>query len=120
MTAALHRLPITPEAADRLNRIACRKHLVEGARAALRSPALWSDDELRSRCAILERYGNAADGDYLLADQVLTAIRLRAEERARSVVQPPTRGRIRRELADFAGLALWCAAVVVLLRWGPV
>ena len=67
---------------------------VQNARAALRSPDLYSDDELRDFCATLQsRWGDATD--YCQADAMIFALNKREREqahaKAREAFQPQHR-----------------------------
>ena len=90
MTATVFHL--FPDDADDTARLADQAiwwgRQVVNARAGLRSPDLYSDDELRDFCATLQsRWGDATD--YLTADAMIYAIN-RREFIARNCPRPET------------------------------
>lgn len=96
---------------------------VKNARAGLRSPHLYSDDELRDFCATLQsRWGDATD--YCQADAMIFALnkreRQRAHEAARLVVETPARiamRHARRWPTILAGAVCWAAIMLALAGW---
>ena len=89
---------------------------VRTARAALRSPDLYSDDELRDFCATLQsRWGDATD--YCQADAMIFALN-RKEFIARNCPRPETPADVARRFAHrWPEIVSWGAFVAVALLW---
>lgn len=131
MTATVHQL--FPDLSDEAERLADEARLrdqavwwqqqVKNARAGLRSPHLYSDDELRDFCATLQsRWGDATD--YCQADAMIFALNKRERQRAREAerlaLETPTRSAMRharRWPTILAGAGLWAAVMLGLAGW---
>ena len=92
---------------------------VQNARAALRSPDLYSDDELRDFCATLQsRWGDATD--YCQADAMIFALNKRERDRAHEAARQETSARIAlRHLPRWPAL-LAGAVAFIGFWWGVV
>ncbi len=105
MTAAILHFPAPAANIPTPDRAAL---IVAAARAVLRSAANHSDDILTEACDALQRWGDPTD--WLEADAMLLAIRLRAHGRAHEAAEvAPRNGLIRGALVDIAGLAVLAA-----------
>ena len=92
---------------------------VRAARVTLRYATHHTDDQLLDACAVLQsRWGDATD--YLLADQMINAIRLRerhrAHEAAWQAVETPA-DVARRFAHRWPEIVSWGAFVAVALLW---
>lgn len=88
---------------------------VQNARAALRSPDLYSDDELRDFCATLQsRWGDATD--YCQADAMIFALNKR-EFIARNCPRPETSRDVLMGMRDRWGEIIVWGFVVMVAVW---
>jgi len=122
MTATVHHLfpDLDAERLDDAARLADQAiwwgQQVQNARAALRSPDLYSDDELRDACATLQsRWGDATD--YCQADAMIFSLNKR-EFIARNCPRPETPMDVARRFAHrWPEIVSWGAFVAVALLW---
>ena len=125
MTATVHHLfpDLDAERLDDAARLADQAiwwgQQVRNARAALRSPDLYSDDELRDACATLQsRWGDATD--YMTADAMIYALNQREQMQRHAVAQEAveTSRDVLMGMRDRWGEILLCAGIggVVLLK----
>lgn len=112
MSALILRFPLAasvpPDQPDR------QTEIVATARAVLRSAARHDDAILTEACVALQTWGDGTD--WLEADAMLMAIRIRARRRAHEAAEAEGRkGTIRRALVDVAGLAVIVAVALLIL-----
>lgn len=80
MTCTVHKFPASAAFTEAMKSAARREAIVIAARTILRSAARHSDADLHEACLALQTWGNC--NDYLEADAMLLAMRLRARRRA--------------------------------------
>ena len=127
MTATVHHLfpDLDAERLDDAARLADQAiwwgQQVRNARAALRSPDLYSDDELRDFCATLQsRWGDASD--YCQADAMIYTLNQRERMRRHAVAQEAVEtsaqiaARYMPRLGEIAAMALGLAAAVAVAK----
>lgn len=119
MTAAIHYFPVPAAYLAQREAEARRAEIVAAARAVLRSAARHDDAILTEACVALQTYGDATD--WLQADAMLLAIRLRARRLEHEAAEAKARkGTIRAGLVDCAGLAVIVAVAVAVYLAGGV
>jgi hypothetical protein len=117
MTAVLHRFPTTAAFMAQREAEARRIEAITAARAVLRSAANHDDAILIEACSALQTWGDGTD--WLEADAMLMAIRIRARRRAADAAKAEaTRGTIRAALVDCAGLAVIVALALAVYLVG--
>jgi hypothetical protein len=121
MTATVHHLfpDLDAERLDDAARLADQAiwwgQQVQNARAALRSPDLYSDDELRDACATLQsRWGDATD--YCQSDAMIFALNKR-EFIARNCPRPETSRDVLMGMRDRWDQIIVWGFVVVVAVW---
>jgi len=113
MGAVIHRFPTPAAFVAQREAEARRVAMVAVARAVLRSAADHSDEILIEACTALMTWGDGTD--WLEADAMLMAIRIRARRRAHEAAEVVAkRGTIRRELRDAVIFVAFGAAVLIV------
>jgi hypothetical protein len=118
MTAQLHYFPVPAAYMAQREAEARRVEIVAAAHAVLRSAARQDDAILTEACVALQTWGDSTD--WLQADAMLLAIRLRARRKAHDAAKIAARkDTTRAALVDCAGLAVIIAAALALYLAGP-
>lgn len=122
MTALCH-FPTPPAYAAQLRAEACRQEVVESAYAIICGASRHTAEAVTDACKRLKSWADATyqfEADLILeADAMLLALSLRAHRQRQDAARDDARrGAIRRELADYTGFVLICAAAVMILGWG--
>jgi hypothetical protein len=122
MTAAIHHFPVPAAFVAQREAEARRAEIVAAAQAVLRSAVRHDDAVLTEACTALQTWGDGTD--WLQADAMLLAIRLRARRQAQDAAKAAAlakarKGTVRRALVDCAGLAVILAVACAAYLAGP-
>lgn len=118
MTAQVHHFPVPAACIAQREAEGRRAEIVAAARAVLRSAARHDDAILIEACTALQAWGDGTD--WLQADAMLLAIRIRARRRTQDASKTAAQKiTIRAALVDCVGLAVIIATALAVYLAGP-